>query len=218
MPHIGEAFGRIRRTWRQKGTAPTVRFLLSRIFRQQRHVTYEADCRIPREPSCWENGERMIEIGPENLDEHLSPELQSFLGGEEAYEGIQGLRGGNRLFVVTNGKEYVHRGYILLRTRQSKILGDPEGAPLIAFCATPPCARGRGLYRRALNAELCYLQRTGYTRALIETDPENLPSRRGIESAGFTLVWETQVWIILNCMVIQRIRKNGTTRLRCFCV
>ena len=216
MPTIGEVFGRVRRTWHQKGTAATLRFLLSRLFRHQRHVTYEADCQVPRTPSCWESSERMIEIGPDNLDDNLTPELQKFLGGEEAYEGLQGVRGGNRLFVITNGNEYVHRGYILFHTRQTKILGDREGAPLIAYCATLPSARGRGLYRRALNAELCYLQRNGYTRALIETDPENLPSRRGIESAGFKLAWETRVWIIVNWLVVQRIRKNGVTRLACF--
>lgn len=216
MHGISDIVGRIRRTWKQKGALATGRFLASRIFRHQKHVTYEADCRIPRQPTCWTTGEQMIELGPGNLDKHLTPELRSFLGGEEAYESLEGVRAGDCLFVVKNGLEYVHRGYILFHTRQTKILGDPDGSPLIAFCATARDARGKGLYRRALNSELVYLHKHGHQRAIIETDPENVPSRRGIEAAGFSLAWETQVWIIFNWFVVQQIRNREGTRLRCF--
>ena len=216
MRSIGDIVGRIGRTWKQKGALATGRFLLSRIFRYQKHVTYEADCRTPRQPTCWTNGEQILELGPDNLDKNLTPELRSFLGGEEAYESLEGVRSGDRLFVVKNGKEYVHRGYILFHTRQTKILGDPDGAPLIANCATARDARGKGLYRRALNTELVYLHKHVYQRAIIETHPENVASRRGIEAAGFALAWETQVWIVFNWFVVQRIRSKEGTRLRCF--
>ena len=216
MSRMGEVLLRIRRHWKQKGALATARFLLSRVFRHQKHVVYEADCRTPREPSHWADEERLVELGADNLDANLTPELQTFLGGEEAFESLQGVRGGDRLFLVVNGCEYLHRGYILFRTRQSKILGDPRADPLIANCATARGTRGRGLYRRALNAEVCHLQKLGYERVIIETQPDNHASRRGIEAAGFSLAWEAQVWIVLNWLVVQRVQKLGTTRWRCY--
>ena len=143
---------------------------------------------------------------------NLTPDLFDFLGGGQAYESLQGVRGGDRLFVVARGSEYLHRGYILFRTQQTELLGETEGAPLIASCATAPAARGRGLYPRALNEELRYLHKHGYSRAIIETDPENHASRRGIEAAGFSLAWEMEAWIFINRFVFQRIRKQSRTR------
>ena len=128
----------------------------------------------------------------------------------------EGVRQGDRLFVVANGDEYQHCGYILFRTRQTKILGEEGNPPLIASCLTAPEARGRGLYRRALNAELCYLQSQGYGRAVIETDPENIPSRKGIEAAGFKLCREASVWIFFNLLVWMKAVEPAHTQWKMF--
>src|SRR6516162_1866016 len=73
-------------------------------------------------------------------------------------------------------------------------------------------ARGRGLYRRALLAEMRHLGDRG-DRAVIETTPENLPSGKGIEAAGFRLCREVSGWIVLNWLVYQKaIEPSGATR------
>ena len=115
----------------------------------------------------------------------MTPQLRAFLGGDAAEENLRGVRNGDHLFVVADQTEYLHRGYIVFHTRQSRIIGDPYGLPLIAYCYTSPKARGRGLYQRALNAELSYLRTQGHKRALIETEPSNTKSRKGI-GAGFS--------------------------------
>lgn len=213
---IGEMAGRLARYRRKRGMAATLRFLASRIFRCQVHVVYEAVC-APSGPEIgWGADERLLWLGPGTLDANLTPELREFLGGEEAHESLLGVRQGNILLVVTSRGEFVHRGYILFRTRQKKIVGETADAPLIANCATVPAARGRGLYTRALRAELEYLAGQGYSRAIIETHPSNVASRRGIEKAGFTFGWQASVWILLNWLVIQRIRKNGSGQWRAF--
>lgn len=142
--------------------------------------------------------------GPENLDAMLNPKLQAFLGSE-AKQNIQAVREGDLLFVVSNGTEYLHCGYVFFKSRQARILGEPASLPLIGCCYTAPEARGKGLYRKALQAELAHLSQRGYKRAVIETDPDNLASRKGIEAAGFQERRYTRSWILLNTLVVQQV-------------
>jgi len=199
--------------WRQRGSAATLRFLASRILRHERHVVFEANLEAAFEDVPWSEGERLKVIDRANVDSAIGADLLEFLGGDAAAENLQGVREGNKLFVVARGTEYQHCGYILFRTKQSRIIGEPRDAPLIACCFTAPSARGRGIYRRALIAEMRHLRGCGYRRAVIETSPENLPSRKGIEAAGFRFCREVSAWILLNSLVYQkRIESSGATR------
>lgn len=212
------AIGRISRQFKQKGVWATVRFLFSRVFRSQKHLVFEAWLTEPLMAAAPDADHRLLELGPENLDAHLDSRLEEFLGGQEAFESLEGVRKGDRLFVIANGDEYLHRGYILFKTRQKRIIGETRDAPLIASCRTAAQARGRGLYRRALQEELRYLKSLGHERAIIETDPENIASRAGIVAAGFRSGWEARVWIVLNKVVVQRILRQSHSRWRVFFV
>jgi RimJ/RimL family protein N-acetyltransferase len=195
---------RVFRHWRQHGTGRTIRFLSSRIYRRSLYIVFEAqpdgDVACPH----WHGQERLIVIGRNNIDSHLTPSLRTFLGGEEAIENLNAVRQGDWLFVVADGDQYLHCGYVFFRTPQTKLLGEDDNPPLIACCYTPPEFRGRGLYRKALRAELCQLWRSGYKRIVIETHPDNVSSRKGIEAAGFHLRREVTDWIFLNRIVLQR--------------
>ena len=57
--------------------------LAGHVIRRRNHVVYELDLTIPREPIVWAPGERVIEIGPENIDAEMTPELLEFLGGRQ---------------------------------------------------------------------------------------------------------------------------------------
>jgi len=206
--------GRLRRYWKQRGTLATLRFVASRLFRFEKHMVYETTADTHRGAVRWGADEQVLQFGPENFDYGLTPELRAYLGGEQAVESLQAVRDGDRLFVITRGGEFVHRGYIVFKTRQSRLLGDDEASPLIAFCSTSPKARGRGIYRRALETEVMYLFGHGYQRVLIETDPQNYASRKGIEAAGFTFAWEARVWIWLNWFVIRRNRSSDGVQWR----
>jgi GNAT superfamily N-acetyltransferase len=215
---IGKLTGvadRVVRLYRQRGAWKTLRFLASRVLREQRTLVFQANLEAPWPPVEWESDEKVLHYGPPGLDEaSLTPELKSFLGGESAKENLEGLRNGDHLFIVEGASGYLHRGYILFKTKQSRIIGDAEELPVIAYCYTSPEARGRGLYRRALRAELSFLRSRGHRRALIETEPSNLASRKGIEGAGFSLAWEARVWILLNLVVLQCLRSETGTRWR----
>jgi RimJ/RimL family protein N-acetyltransferase len=204
---------RIWRHWRLHGAGSTLSFLASRVFRRRRYVVFDACLEGPRPCTQWVEGEQLCRIGPNEVDTAMTPAIRAFLG-DDARENIEGVRQGDQLFVVTTNDEVQHCGYILFRTRQTKILGEGDNPPLIANCQTAPAARGRGLYRKALNAELCYLKELGYRRAVIETGPENIPSRKGIEAAGFRFLREVTAYILLNCLLLQKVSEGPHTRWR----
>jgi RimJ/RimL family protein N-acetyltransferase len=209
---------RIRSYWRERGTVATCRFLMSRVYRSRRYLVFEAAVDKDRVCPEWSADERLEVLSRENLDAALTPEITSFLGGTEADEHLRGVRTGDLLFLVMRGGTCQHCGYILFETRQTRILGEPKRVPLIASCKTAPESRGRGLYRRALQAELCHLQKLGFDRAVIETDPENVASRKGIEAAGFRLFRHVKVWLLLNCLVFQHVIEGSHARWRVFAV
>lgn len=211
VARLRSVWRRLQGVWRQKGAVGTLRFLLSRVGRRHIHLVYEFLLTGPVPPVQWVGDERLLRVGSAELAA-ISPELLTFLGGDAAAESIEGLRTGDHLFVVADKKEYLHRGYIFYNARHSKMLGDVHGPPVIGCCATVAAARGRGLYRKALHAELAYLKEMGYNRVLIAVEPDNSPSRRGIEGAGFSLLWEAHTWVILNCLVIHRLRQGVAAR------
>jgi len=214
MMRFNEFTGRIQRRWRQYGAWQTLRFLLSRVLRHQEYLVFDVSLDAHRPRPEWRDGERVQIIGPENIDSEVTPELRKFLGGEEAVENLAGVRRGDRLFVVKSERGYLHGGYIFFETKQTRILGETGKPPLIGCCGIAQFAQGRGLYRRALNAELCYLKDRGYSRALIETSPKNIPSRKGIEAAGFRLCRQVSAWIMLNLLVFQKYVEPSGTKWR----
>ena len=204
---------RIGTYWHRHGTFATLQFLGGRVVRHQRHLVFEAVLDTAPDDVSWLEGERLTVINRANVDSAIGADLREFLGGDAAADNLQGIRGGDELFVVAQGSQYHHCGYILFRTKQTRIIGEPQNPPLIACCLTVPAARGRGLYRRALIAELRHLWDRGYRRIVIETSPGNLPSRKGIEAAGFRFCREVSAWIVLNCLVYQkRIESSGARR------
>jgi hypothetical protein len=214
---IAHTAGRIRRYSRQHGVRATLAFLLSRVVRHQQHVVFDMDLSAAPAAPDWNITQRVLVIGPENVDSAISPELYRFLGGDGAVENLQGLREGNRLFVVSNGDTFQHCGYILMKTRETSLLAERFGTPLIACCFTPTGARRQGIYRRALQEEVAYLGQQGFRRVIIETTPDNTASIRGIEAAGFRLCRRVSAWIILNHIGFARIvESSGERRTRLF--
>lgn len=187
------------------------------MCRRWRAAVYDVDLRVPRSPTTWRDEEWVHVIGPEDFHTALTPAVRVFLG-PTAHENLTGVYKDNRLFLISNHEKSLHCGYVLFRTRQAKILGEPDSTPIIACCLTAPEARGQGLYRKALNEELCYLQERGYERAVVETHPENIPSRKGIEAVGFRFCRTVDVWILLNWLVIQKNSGESGVRWRSFTI
>lgn len=189
---------------------------MSRVFRHGVHLVYEITLSAPLPAVQWDVGEQLWQFGPDDLDHHLTSDLYMFLGGESAFESLLGVRNGDRLFVIAKDGQFVYRGYVLFNTRQKKLIGEHKHTPLIGNCFTAPSARGHGIYRRALTSALSYLQSQGYRRVIIETDPENYASIKGIEATGFCLTRKVHAWIFLNLFVVHCISAGACARWRAF--
>jgi hypothetical protein len=208
---VNEVISRLARLWKQRGAWATLRFAFTRMFRREIHWIYSIDAGRALAAIAWKPTERFRIVDARNLEAELNPALEEFLGGASAFENLCGVRKGDLLFLVTDEGQYVHRGYSLRKTRQKKLLGEQEDTPMIAYCYTAPAARGRGLYQRALVAEADHLQGAGFPRVVIETDPSNIASQKGILAAGFKYEREVRVWILLNSLVV-RVTRDRTGR------
>src|SRR5262245_16396333 len=150
--------------------------VLHPVVRHHRRLIWEADLAMERPRSCWDDGERLLNLGPENVDAELTPGLRRFLAAADATSELEGVRAGDRLFVLANDRDYLASSYIFFNTtketrRQARILGEGWNTPIIGLSYTAPASRGRGIYRRLLNEMFRFLSGLGYARAVCEVDP-----------------------------------------------
>jgi RimJ/RimL family protein N-acetyltransferase len=219
-----DVIGRIKRHWLTNGPAATVlaiaEILFSPLVRRRRRLVFSASLEAPRQPSKWNLEENLLIIGPDNITA-VNRTLLASLQVDRHKRDFQGIPNGNRLFVVTNQKEWLHRGYIRMidgrkDDRKALFFGDLLKLPEIRSCETTESARGRGLYRRVLNEQLRYLQALGYDRAILYVMAENVASIKAVEAAGFKLHRTLHDWIFFNLVIFQRVGEAGFDRRRIF--
>lgn len=131
---------------------------------------------------------------PAFLAEPLTdPERIAALGGLSIGEALGHLQSGNRTYLARLGGAPVGHGWCAVSAASIGELSLPFALPagnqyLWGF-RTEPAWRGRGIYRRRLQAILaCEL--AGAERFWIGHEPHNLASARGILKAGFQKVGE----------------------------
>jgi len=179
--------------------------LAGHVVRRRNHVVWEADLTVPRDPTSWAPGERAVEIGPENLDVMMTPELLAFLGGDSARKSLDGIRRGDRLIVVADDEGYAAYGYVVVNSKDyMRVLGEPEPVPFLGNFFTAPRARRRGLFERVHNECQRVLQGLGHRRVLLEARPTNAGSMKGSERMGMRITRHLMGWIIFESLVIQR--------------
>jgi hypothetical protein len=226
MSHIGQTLAigvrKVRSHLRQAGFRRTlvaaVLTAVSPVVRRRERLIWEVKLG-PREPSTWERGEKLLILGPENIDKALTGPLRSFLGGPAAAAEIEGVRGGDRLFVVASKMDFLACSYIFFDTtnetrRQARIYGERQNTPIIGMSFTSPAARGKGLYRRILNEMFRYLAHMNCDRAVCEVHPGNTPSNKASQAAGMRVCRELRDWAILNKLFVQRVIEGGKSRWR----
>jgi RimJ/RimL family protein N-acetyltransferase len=196
------------RVWRDRGIVGFLTFMLGRILVRRFHrVLYEGYARqiSPPEP---DEDRRVLLYDSQNT---LPGEVLLFVGpGGEEY--LEGVRDDDLLYVVKVDNRLVHYGFVMRRTRETAVLGEPRGTPIIGNCWTHPDTRGKGIYPFALRQVLQALRDRGIDRVLIETDVENIASRRGIEKAGFRQLRIYNALIVCNLVLFGSVEENARRR------
>jgi RimJ/RimL family protein N-acetyltransferase len=219
-PAVTTRIRRVRGRIAEEGLLRTARGILatlaSPVVRRRERLIWEVEIGAQK-PSVWKAGERLLIFGPDNIDRNLTPALRLFLG--DAPGEIEGVRGGDRLFVVACGEEFLACSYIFFDTtketrRHARIYGEPRNTPIIGMSFTASAARGRGIYRRMLNDMFVYLAGMGCRRAVCEVDPRNTPSNRASEAAGMRICRQVCDWEFLKSLFVQRVIEGGRSRWR----
>ncbi len=181
-------------------------FIMTRVLRRQSDMLFEIDPQV-HSTSSSDFGEHQLVIidrdrPPTTLDEDLIQQLFSDENGQ--YRSA--LNEGDSLYFVMNSdRQVLHFSYVQHQTRYKKILGEPVGVPLIGNCFTASQARGQKLYPKTL-IEICRnLAGQGCSRAIITCAPDNIPSIKGIERAGFSLIFRVESVLILSRFALQSI-------------
>ncbi len=177
--------GRVKRLRQQRGMTLLAIFRkLGNLFlHHQRHLVWEAILTTPLSPSAWAEDEQFFVLGPENIDSEMTPQLLAFLGeySSQVSEDIEGVRKGDRVFIVANETAYLHHVYIYLtnsrrgtrRDRKCFFPLETEDIPILGNAWTVPAAQGRGMFHRATNEQLRYLQKMGYARVVSYAEKNN---------------------------------------------
>jgi RimJ/RimL family protein N-acetyltransferase len=118
------------------------------------------------------------------------------------YDGVEDF------FIVRNGDSLQHINWIYYSHHHNRnlILGKKEAE--FKFGLTFPQYRGRGLQPLVLDAMAQYLQKKGFQRVFACVLPENKPSIRGIEKAGFKRVGKTRLRKILGVRISKKINTS----------
>ena len=190
--------------WRARGFLGFLRFIGSRALGHRRDTIFEASTGQHDDHPQWEGAETIVCISRENLDRDLSPRIAEQLSQGEGAEYLVGLRGRDLLVaVVDESGDVLHHSFVLFDTRTKSLLNESIDIPLFGHCATRADARGRHLYPMALRYGLGVLSQRGHQRAVINCDPGNLASIKGIEHAGFHVAREVRTWLVGSCLGLQ---------------
>lgn len=222
--NFDQSIARVKRNWNENGPLTTllaaVQAIARPILRLRRRLVFAAAL-DSRNPSTWDPGDRLLVIGPDNMDA-LPPAVLHSMHAGAAMQDFRGIAKGNRIFVVLRGNCCLHSGYVRLisdyntHDRKAVLFGELENLPEIRSCETAPNARGKGLYRRVLNEQLRYLETLGHSRVVLHIMAENKPSIRGATAAGFQLCRSLNDWVFLNSLVFQRVTEGQSKLWRVF--
>jgi hypothetical protein len=195
--------------WNTRGPLGFLRFLASRAVGHRRDAIFAMEILPGQEALRWDGPGTLVCISRGNLDRELTPQLAAQLSRGEGAEYLAGLRHRDLMLAVVDGAgQILHHSFILFDTRTKVMLGEGADVPLFGHCVTRPEARGQRLYPRALQWGLAMLAQLGHRRAVINCDPDNRASIRGIEHAGFCRERDVSTWIIASCIGLQ----TGTDR------
>jgi RimJ/RimL family protein N-acetyltransferase len=179
-------------------------FVLTRFVRRHPDLLFEIDPQKHLKSSTDFDDYHLIVINRNNPPETLDDDLIKQLFNDENSQYRSALYDQDSLYFVMNSdRQVLHFSYVQHKTRYKKILDEPLTVPLIGNCFTSSQARGQKLYPKTL-VEICRnLAGAGCKRVIITCAPDNIPSIKGIERAGFGLVRRVESILILSRFALQ---------------
>jgi len=181
--------------WKRGGFRGSFRFVRSRLFARTDTLLYEL--RSPGVASSVPEGWRIRAVA--SLEDAEGLELLRQAGGEAE---LRHFRRHAIAYVTHIGDQLVARCWVFPDHPLARWMG-PNNVYFGCMFVQPPW-RGQGIQGR-LNAYLASLQPAG-CRILMEVDPANIASQRGLIKGGSTLLGLLTTIVVLGRIVSTRIK------------
>jgi RimJ/RimL family protein N-acetyltransferase len=191
--------------YRSQGWPGLARFLATRIFQRREDLVYEMRLDDQAVKRLGEAFGSVVVVERRNLHSEATAAVERQILQGENLEYLAGLEGDDLMFAHLDERGQVETyAFALFDTQYKRVLQVPVSTPLIGNCYTQPALRGRGLYPRMLRTACLCLARRGFGSAVISCSPDNIPSIKGIERAGFRRLRHSTTWILLSRIVLAR--------------
>ena len=211
MTTLTELPRRLTAVWSKRGPRKFAIFVLGRFLRLQVDEVFGRDLRSPVEAAPAFEALRLSIVDARNPPDGLPDSLQKQLfSKEEAPLRAALYRDDALLFLSDASGRVAHASWIFFNSSYKRLLGLSDDVPLIGNCETIEAWRGRRLYPATLLSACAYLADVRRcSRVAISCSPANKPSVRGIERAGFVLEKRIYSLIVLNKLLLQKVRGGG---------
>lgn len=196
---------RFAEVWRARGTRGLVAFAATRLLSRREDLVFNRELACPIPSPHWPDDGELRVIDARGLTDPANAALLRQVMQGESRGYAAGLAAGDLLFAHVSREGRVDTfGFVIFESSYKRFLGIDSRTPMIGNCNTAPAARGRGLYPALLLACCAELAKRGHPAVVITCAPDNAPSVRGIEKAGFGRVAHLVVWIALARVVLWR--------------
>jgi GNAT superfamily N-acetyltransferase len=116
----------------------------------------------------------------------------------DLYDGVK------YFFIFKDNGEIGHVSWIYFKGDPNRLIDLTPKECEIKFCLTLPQYRGKGIYPATIIRIQDYLREKGYRRVFICVRKDNIPSIRGIEKAGFSLISEMKLIKLMGMQVSKK--------------
>ena len=191
--------------YRSRGWSGLGGFFGTRILQRREDLLYETRLDDQTADCLGDALASVMIVERPNLRSAATAAVERQVLQGENVEYLAGLEGDDLMFVHLNERGQVDTyAFVLFDTQYKRTLQVPVSTPLIGNCYTQPASRGQGLYPRMLRTVCLCLARRGFKWAVVSCAPDNIPSIKGIERAGFRRLRHITTWILLSRIVVAR--------------
>ncbi len=156
----------------------------------------------------------LCRVGADRPPDSLEPEVHQQLFALEDAQYRAQLYKDDLLFAVLDHEgRVIHHSYAFYRSSYKHLLGLDPKVPLIGNCETIEAWRGRGIFPSVLVAITHYLtEARDHDSIYTSCAPDNTPSMRAMEKAGFSPCRRISSIIFLNRYVVQSVTEITAKR------
>jgi len=142
----------------------------------------------------------------QDIQEGTDNGLKELVGEDGLFRFQYRLSKGHECFLAFQRGKVVHYSWVCYRGKRLKLAGLRNGSPFIYDCLTSKNVRGKGIFPCILAFICNYLKNANNAKVTTDTNPNNIPSLKGIKKVGFKERKFTSFFGFLGYCIFKRIK------------